>query len=909
MTFPGSASPKFRFVAVAAAFATLYFLAAALTDSLVGDPGIAVLWPASGVYLGVMLVAPRQRWPALACGAGLGSLAAYAHAGSSLELSIAFAVPSSAEGLLAAVLVERIARRRFTLGGLQDLSALVVGGAVVATALVALSAGAVAAQTFNASFAESWLRWWSADALGVLALAPLIAALPRRGPRAASGGELRYAACVVAGVAFAVWSEPSSSAAMVGGALSLPVLLWAGWRWGPRAAALGGAGVALAAMHLASQGVRTVQAFLAVLLLGSLAFAAAVADWRREHASAGRSRRRLRDVMDGSPDAYLAVDDGGRIAAWSASAETMFGWDASQALGRSLEETIGPGAGPATPTPEAREHALMARQRGGRQFPAALTVRPGSERDAGLCHVFVRDLTDTERLGRALGRANAELERRGLARDEVRTELEATSEELERAGRRSAQLTADLSARSTELGESRSALAAAKEELSTLSREHADATSGRDRARSELDESAREHERLRAELRSAADERERVRAELDNATGEHARLQTELESAADDQARLRVQLDNAAGQNARLRGELDSAGSEQERVRAELYSAAGELARARAGSDTLEEELESVRAERARTAEELAGAVSGQRSAEHELEQARARLAEERGRLERSLEEAAVRLAGAEAERRLLDEHATELISRYDDRGICVYASSASRRLLGYEPEELVGRPGAELLHPDDRGRLLRVRASGSESTFDARLRRKAGDFVWVEVSFHPVQGHENERLLEVSTTVREISRERAAEHGRRMAETRFHSLFGTMPIGSALLGHDGRVEKVNLALCRLTGYSRDQLEGAALATIVDDEDAAVFNGRLRRVASGQVATLRLEQLLVHASGRTVPVDLSVTPLPSSDSAETNGSLRLHELVVHFQDLSDRAGARDEARPVAAIRP
>jgi hypothetical protein len=42
MTFPGSASPKLRFVAAAAAFATLYFVTAELTSSLAGDVGIAV---------------------------------------------------------------------------------------------------------------------------------------------------------------------------------------------------------------------------------------------------------------------------------------------------------------------------------------------------------------------------------------------------------------------------------------------------------------------------------------------------------------------------------------------------------------------------------------------------------------------------------------------------------------------------------------------------------------------------------------------------------------------------------------------------------------------------------------------------------------------------------------------------
>ena len=236
----GSASPMMRLVAATAALASVYFLVAVLTRSVIGDSGLAVLWPASGVYLGVMLVAPRHMWSALACGAWIGSLAAYLHTGSSLEVSVAFAVPSSAEGLLGALLVERIAGKRFTLRGLHDVFALVLGGAVAANALVGLSAGAVAAQTFGVSFGESWLRWWSADALGVIAVAPIITA-PRR-PR------------------------------------------------GLRAAAVGGLGVALVVTHFADAQLHTVQAFLAVLLLSWLALAAALTE--RDRALTERERLR-----------------------------------------------------------------------------------------------------------------------------------------------------------------------------------------------------------------------------------------------------------------------------------------------------------------------------------------------------------------------------------------------------------------------------------------------------------------------------------------------------------------------------------------------------------------------------------------------------------------------------------------
>jgi PAS domain S-box-containing protein len=258
-----------------------------------------------------------------------------------------------------------------------------------------------------------------------------------------------------------------------------------------------------------------------------------------------------------------------------------------------------------------------------------------------------------------------------------------------------------------------------------------------------------------------------VRAEF---AEERDGLVRELEQAradfADEREGLERELEQAragfAGQRARTEQELEQVrarfAGERERLEQELEELAWELS----GRQRAERELDQVR-------------VGERERAGRELEQAHARFAEERERLERSLGEATGDLARAKGELRLLGEHSTEMISRYDERGICLYASSASRRLLGYEPEELVGRAGAGLLHPDDRHRLARARAARCESTFEARLLRKAGDFIWVEVSLHPVWGRETDRLLGVTTIVRDISdrqdlreRMRAREEVRR---------------------------------------------------------------------------------------------------------------------------------------------
>ena len=255
-----------------------------------------------------------------------------------------------------------------------------------------------------------------------------------------------------------------------------------------------------------------------------------------------------------------------------------------------------------------------------------------------------------------------------------------------------------------------------------------------------------------------------------------------------DRQRVEQELERLGARFENLRGELERT----QRAHGQANEAL-ELGRAQFAEQcrALEEELESTRAEQARTSEQLAGAMSDRQRVEQELERLGARFenlrgelertqrahgqanealelgrvqfAEQRQRLERSLEEATRRLGRAEAARRLLADRATELSSRYDDRGTCLDASPAFCQLLGYAREELVGRPGAELLHVEDRPRLLRARATRSDGSFEARLRRKAGDFVWVEVSLHPVWDRAAQRLIEIQTTFRDVSDERPA--------------------------------------------------------------------------------------------------------------------------------------------------
>ena len=144
---------------------------------------------------------------------------------------------------------------------------------------------------------------------------------------------------------------------------------------------------------------------------------------KRAEEAVRASEARLKALLDSALDACVTMDETGRITSWSTAAETVFGWPASEALGRSLADTIIP--------PQHREaHArglarfletgegpilrqrieITALHRDGREFPVELTVTPIRLGDRWLFGAFVRDVTEEQHAEQALQKEVGERE-------------------------------------------------------------------------------------------------------------------------------------------------------------------------------------------------------------------------------------------------------------------------------------------------------------------------------------------------------------------------------------------------------------------------------------------------------------------------------------------------------------------
>ena len=125
------------------------------------------------------------------------------------------------------------------------------------------------------------------------------------------------------------------------------------------------------------------------------------------------SEARVRGIIDSALDAVVVTDTQSVILEWSRSAETIFGWTAEEALGRSLSETIIPvqhreghrrGVEHYLATAEGpilnRRIEITALRQSGEEFPVELTVVPVRWAGNLIFTSFIRDITAVKRAER-----------------------------------------------------------------------------------------------------------------------------------------------------------------------------------------------------------------------------------------------------------------------------------------------------------------------------------------------------------------------------------------------------------------------------------------------------------------------------------------------------------------------------
>ncbi len=140
----------------------------------------------------------------------------------------------------------------------------------------------------------------------------------------------------------------------------------------------------------------------------------------------------------------------------------------------------------------------------------------------------------------------------------------------------------------------------------------------------------------------------------------------------------------------------------------------------------------------------------------------------------------------------------------------------------------------------------------------------------------------------------KEIVERRRAEEALQERERKLRSIFRAAPVGIGLVTNKRRLIDVNEALCRMTGYVREELLGQSARILYPNDEEFEYVGRekYRQIAkqeNGKVVTRWMRK-----DGSSIDIMLSSTPLDWRDLSKGVTFIAL--------DITDRIRAEEELR-------
>ena len=200
--------------------------------------------------------------------------------------------------------------------------------------------------------------------------------------------------------------------------------------------------------------------------------------------------------------------------------------------------------------------------------------------------------------------------------------------------------------------------------------------------------------------------------------------------------------------------------------------------------------------------------------------------------------------------------------------------NETSARITGYSVEELINTNPGRLSHPDDVAVGMDqfvdlVAGKIPQFQMEKRFIRKNGEVFWGRVSYSAVPGKDGQPEYLVGI-IEDITEEREAGRTLAESEARFRTLYDSAEMGIVLvdLGSDGNLpldeirfnhlvanQRLNPAMLRMFGYTAEEMQNTAIASLIYPEDQGIDARQFRQLLTGEIDSFRIEKRFVRKDG------------------------------------------------------
>lgn len=251
---------------------------------------------------------------------------------------------------------------------------------------------------------------------------------------------------------------------------------------------------------------------------------------------------------------------------------------------------------------------------------------------------------------------------------------------------------------------------------------------------------------------------------------------------------------------------------------------------------------------------------------------------------------------------RLITDNVADLIAVVDHKGYRIYNNPSYEAVLGYTPEELKGSWAFEMIHPEDRNKVIGAAQdailSGIGKALEYRALHKNGTWLTLESTSRAIRNDQGQ-VVSMVIVAHDITERKRAEEALRQSEERFRLISENAADLIAVVDAKGYRIYNSPSYETLLGYTQNELKGTwAYSNIHPDDQAHVLEAAQYTLKTG--IGKKLEYRIQHKNG-------SWLTLESSGSSIRNSEGEVQSLVIVAHDISDRKRAED-ALQLSTIR-
>jgi len=212
--------------------------------------------------------------------------------------------------------------------------------------------------------------------------------------------------------------------------------------------------------------------------------------------------------------------------------------------------------------------------------------------------------------------------------------------------------------------------------------------------------------------------------------------------------------------------------------------------------------------------------------------------------------------------------------------------------MVGYTEQELLSLSFVDITHSDDIGGGINLieKVAISESRayhIEKRYLNKNGAVVWANVNMAAVNDNGGKPLYLVSQ-IEDITTSKIIEDQLKKSEEKYHSLIEHASDAIYLLDYEGNFTDANESMCKMTGYTKDELLQKNIEELIDPEQLKtdpVIHGP-RKLEQPIIR----ERRLVHKNGLIFSVEINVKMFPDN------------KVLIIARDITDRKKMEAELR-------